>query len=152
MFTRMKLKPLDPYSFNLLIPLSIGLHFIFPIQILIHSPLRYSGLGAIFLGMAINIRAVVQLRKMYTSVQFDETPTQLVTDGPFQISRNPIYLGGVMVLIGIAIFLGSLITFFFPVILFLILDRIYIPHEESQMKELFGADYIEYQHAVRRWL
>ncbi len=148
----MKLIPLDPSFYNLLIPLSIVAHFIFPIQILVHAPLSYFGVGVIFLGVTINFRAAGQLRKMRTSVEFDEIPTRLVTEGPFRISRNPIYLGGVITLFGSAIFLGSLITFFFPVILFLILDRIYIPHEESQMKELFGADYIEYQHAVRRWL
>ena len=127
-------------------------HLIFPIQILVHLPLRYLGLGVIFLGIALNHCAVGQLRKMLTSVEFDEIPTRLVTDGPFRISRNPIYLGGVIVLLGIAILLGSLITFVFPVILFLVLDRIYIPLEESQMEEIFGADYIEYKQAVRRWV
>ena len=148
----MKLKPINPTSYNLFILLSITMHFIFPIQILAHSSLRYFGLGVIILGIAINFRAVGQLRKMQTSVEFDETPTLLVTDGPFRISRNPIYLGGVILLVGIAIFLGSLITFIFPVILFLALDRIDIPLEESQMEEIFGVDYIEYKQAVRRWV
>ena len=148
----MELKPSNPSSFNFLILLSIAMHFIFPIQILVHLPLRYFGLGVIFLGIVLNFRAVGQLRKMLTSVEFDEIPARLVTDGPFRISRNPIYLGGVIVLLGIAIFLGSLITFIFPVILFLALDRIYIPLEESQMEEIFGADYIEYKQSVRRWV
>lgn len=148
----MKVKPINPSSFNLLIPLSIAMHFIFPIQILVPIPLRYFGLGFITLGIILNYLSARQLKKMQTSIQFDESPARLVRDGPFRVSRNPIYLGGVTVLLGMAIFLGSLITFIFPVILFLILDRIYIPLEESRMEERFGVDYIEYKQAVRRWL
>ncbi|HSF82270.1 MAG TPA: isoprenylcysteine carboxylmethyltransferase family protein [Anaerolineales bacterium] len=148
----LKLKHLDPSLYNLLLPLSVVAHFIFPITGLVHAPLRYFGVGVIFLGLVINFRAMDQLKKMPTPIQFGATPKRLVTGGIYRISRNPIYLGGVIALLGIAIFLGSLITFFFPVILFLILDRIYIPIEESRMEELFGAEYIKYQKNVRRWL
>jgi len=148
----MKRKPLDPSLFNLMALLSIAAHFVYPLQDLVHAPIRYIGIGIIFLGLAINFRAVGQLRKMHTSVEFDKTPSRLVTDKLFRFSRNPIYLGGVMVLLGIAIFLGSLIAFLFPVILFLILDRIYIPLEERRLEARFGVDYLAYKQIVRRWL
>lgn len=139
-------------SFNLLIPLSIVAHFIYPIQYIVYAPLRYVGVGVILLGLIINSRAANQLRKMQTSVEFDKAASRLVTDGIFRFSRNPMYLGGILVLFGIAIFLGSGITFFFPVLLFLILDNIYIPIEESQLEEIFGTAYLGYQQATRRWI
>lgn len=61
------------------------------------------------------------------------------------------YLGGVIVLIGVAMLLGSLVSFCFPVLLFLLLDLIYIRSEEREMEERFGIDYLEYKQTVRRW-
>lgn len=98
-----------------------------------------------------NQAATKRLKGNQTPVEFDQTPLRLVTDGPFQFSRNPIYLGGVLVLLGVAIFFGSLVTFVFPVLLFLILDLIYIPVEEQEMEAVFGTEYVEYKQTVRKW-
>ena len=75
-----------------------------------------------------------------------------MTDGPFRISRNPTYLSGVILLFGIAILLGSLITFAFPIALILILNGLYIPVEEAELEERFGTEYVEYKRKVRRWI
>lgn len=127
------------------------IYFIFPIKILIHSPMKYLGIVVILVGLMLNLASSERLRKNQTPVDFDQAPIRFVTDGPFRFSRNPIYLSGVTVLLGIAIFLGSLVSFCFPVLLFLILDLIYIPSEEREMEEKFGIVYIEYKQTVRRW-
>ncbi|MGD8996491.1 MAG: isoprenylcysteine carboxylmethyltransferase family protein [Anaerolineae bacterium] len=84
------------------------------------------------------------------------TPNQeirhLVVTGPFRISRNPVYLSGVVVSLGIATLLGSLITFLFPVLLFLVLNTWYVPNEESRLHRVFGDEYLEYKQRVRRWI
>lgn len=103
-------------------------------------------------GIALNLAASASLRNSRTVLEFKYTPTRLVATGPFQISRNPIYLGGIIVLLGIAILLGSLVTFLFPLLLFLILDLVYVPIEEREMEALFGTEYIDYKRKVRRWL
>ena len=75
-----------------------------------------------------------------------------MTDGPFQMSRNPIYLGGFILLLGFAITLGSMITFAFPIALFLILNKVYIPKEEHVLENSFADQYLAYKKRVRRWV
>lgn len=150
--SRLKTKLVSPSWLNLLIPLSIAAHFILPIQMLFDSPVRLLGMILILGGIALNLAASASMRGSRTSVEFGYTPTRLVATGPFQISRNPIYLGGIVALLGIAILLGSLVTFLFPVLLFLILHLVYVPIEEKEMEALFGTEYIDYKRKVRRWL
>jgi protein-S-isoprenylcysteine O-methyltransferase Ste14 len=54
--------------------------------------------------------------------------------------------------LGIALFLGSLITFVFPILLFIILEGYYIPKEEEALNKAFGETYEDYKHRVRRWV
>ena len=123
-----------------------------PVKILIRPPFAYLGIILIILGLTLNLWAVRILSGNQTTIDFDKDPSDLVTNGPFRISRNPIYLSGVMASAGIAIFLGSVITFVFPLMLLLILDRVYIPAEEETLENMFGDEYRTYKHRVRRWL
>lgn len=133
-------------------PISVAAHFAFPVEQVFLSSWRYLGVLLILAGVVQNLLASAELRNKQTPVEFNETPTQLVTTGPFRHSRNPIYLGGLIVLVGMALLLGSLVTFFFPALLFLLLNFIYIPSEEKEMERIFGMEYIEYTRKVRRWL
>jgi protein-S-isoprenylcysteine O-methyltransferase Ste14 len=148
----MRDKLLPPSYLNIFLVVPIGLHFVLPIKRIVHSPYTYSGLVFILLGLALNTWSVRELKKRNTTIDFQEMPNRLVTDGPFRISRNPLYLGGVILSLGIAILLGSLITFVFPVALLLILDRLYIPAEETRLEKIFGQEYLEYRQKVRRWI
>ncbi len=143
---------LPPTYLNAFLVLAIGLHFILPIRRIIYAP--YTNLGFVFILLAvyINIWAVRQLRKNNTTINFHGIPNELAANGPFRISRNPIYLSGVFLSLGIAILLGSLITFVFPIALLLILDRFYIPSDEVVLKKTFGKQYLEYIEKVRRWI
>jgi len=148
----MRDKLLPPSYLNIFLVLPIGLHFVLPIKRIVHSPYTYLGFVFILLGLALNTWSVRELKKRNTTIDFQEMPNRLVTDGPFRISRNPLYLGGVILSLGIAILLGSLITFVFPVALLLILDRLYIPAEETRLEKTFGQEYLEYRQQVRRWI
>jgi protein-S-isoprenylcysteine O-methyltransferase Ste14 len=148
----MRDKLLPPSYLNIFLVLPIGLHFVLPIKRIVHSPYTYLGFVFILLGLALNTWSVRLLKKRKTTIDFQEMPNRLVTDGPFRISRNPLYLGGVILSLGIAILLGSLITFVFPVALLLILDRLYIPAEETRLEKIFGEEYLEYRQKVRRWI
>lgn len=148
----MRHRRIDPSYFNLFIILSLVMHLILPIGIVIHPPLTYIGLAVIVAGVGLNVSAVGHLKRKRTTLTFGERSRVLATEGPYRISRNPIYLSGVILLLGVAVFLGSLTTFVFPVILFLLLDRIHIPDEEIQLEKEFGAEYLSYKRAVRRWL
>ena len=62
------------------------------------------------------------------------------------------YLGFVSILLGAAIFLGSLTVFIMPVVIFFILEKKFIPNEEKILEENFGEEYHNYKKQVRRWL
>ena len=143
---------IPPRYFNIILVVAVLLHFLIPVKKLIHPPFTYLGIISIILGLALNIWSVRFLRGNQTTIEFDKDPSNLVTNGPSGISRNPIYMSGLMLSIGIAIFLGSLITFLFPVLLLLISDRVYIPSEEETLENTFGDEYRTYKQNVRRWL
>jgi len=55
-------------------------------------------------------------------------------------------------LLALALFLGSLITFLFPIFFLLIMDWYFVPVEEKNLEKIFGRKYLEYKERVRRWL
>jgi protein-S-isoprenylcysteine O-methyltransferase Ste14 len=145
-------KLLPPKYLNAFFLLSIGLHFLLPIKKVIFPPFSYSGLALIAAGVGLNLWSARVLRQRNKRTDFDTIPRELVTDGVFRFSRNPLYLGGVTLLLGIALFLGTLVTFVFPVALLLILDRFHIPFEETILEAKFGEEFREYRRRVRRWI
>jgi protein-S-isoprenylcysteine O-methyltransferase Ste14 len=148
----MKKKLISPKYLNGFVVLAFGMHFMLPIRRIIYNPFTFLGIFVILFGLILNIWSVRVLRRNNTPADLYQTTTRLVTNGPFRFSRNPIYLSGVVLLLGITIFLGSLVTFVFPIALLLILDKIYIPFEEKKLEETFDKEYLIYKRKVRRWI
>ena len=81
-----------------------------------------------------------------------ELAYRAMTDGPYRLTRNPIYVGMVLVLAGVALLLGGIAEWFvLPVFIWLIARNV-IPVEESMLEERFGQEYQEYRARVRRWI
>lgn len=148
----MKNRFLPPSYLNILLVLAIVLHFVFPIKRIITSSFSFVGVLLIVLGVILNIWSGDTLRRSNTTIDFNGTPNRLVTDGPFRFSRNPIYLSGVTLSLGVAIVLGSMVIFIFTIALFVILNSFYIPFEENKLASEFGGSYDEYKRSVRRWI
>jgi protein-S-isoprenylcysteine O-methyltransferase Ste14 len=72
--------------------------------------------------------------------------------GIYTITRNPMYLGGLMMLTGWAIFLSNALVFLFLPVYMLYIHRFQITPEERVLTSLFGREYVAYQSRVRRWL
>ncbi len=142
---------LPPTYFNALLLLMIGTHLVLPIERII-STHSYAGVILIFLGVLLNVWSVGSLQQYKTAIDFHTAPRRLVSDGPFRLSRNPIYLSGVILSLDVAIALGSWISFMFPGVLFVILDRFYVPVEEMILSELFGEEYLAHTQNIRRWI
>lgn len=77
---------------------------------------------------------------------------KLIFDGPYRFSRNPMYLGIVMILLGVALFMGTPPFFLAAAVYFVILNSVFIPLEEQKLSSSFGPEYLEYKKRVRRWL
>lgn len=148
----MKKRIFAPTYLNSLIILEIAAHWILPLQQIIREPYKYFGVILIAIGIGLNIYSVRYLLMQNTTSNFFETANRLVVSGPFAMSRNPIYLSGVLLSLGIALFLGSLSTFAIPILMFLTLNSIHIPDEEKRLEAKFGKDYLAYKQQVRRWI
>ena len=138
--------------FIILLLLFIGFHFVFPLLKFIFSPYNYLGFGLIIFGIIMNLWTDLLFKKKQTTVKPYEMPNFFVTSGPFKLSRHPMYLGMMSILLGVAIFLGSLITFAFPIIFIMIMEKLFIPLEEKNLKNKFGNQYVDYKRRVRRWI
>ena len=62
------------------------------------------------------------------------------------------YLGMASILLGIAIFFGTLIAFIFPLTFIIYIERFIIPIEEKNLEKRFGKKYVEYKKKVRHWI
>jgi len=106
------------------------------------------------IGSIIAVAAFVRFRQVRTTVNpMDPSKaTQLVTDGVFHISRNPMYLGLVLLLIGWAVWLDSASPWFIPPLFMIVITRVQIIPEEQALERLFGAQYVAYRRSVARWI
>lgn len=103
-------------------------------------------------GAAITIGGSRRFDRVGTNIKTFDDPDLLVTTGLFGLSRNPMYLGFTMLLIGVAIMLGSWTAAVGPLVFFSAADRWYIPFEERRMAATFGADFENYRRSVFRWI
>ncbi|MEM0909446.1 MAG: isoprenylcysteine carboxylmethyltransferase family protein [Pseudomonadota bacterium] len=108
----------------------------------------------LMLGVSVAIIGVRQFRKFKTTIspiRLNST-SHLVTEGIYAYTRNPMYVGIVIVLIAWGLWLGSLLSLVvIPVFMFSI-QHFQIIKEEQALTDLFGQEYKEYQKSVRRWL
>lgn len=80
-------------------------------------------------------------------------PTKkLVVSGLYKFSRNPMYIGVMLMLIGEAIFFNSGGLWIYTSIVFIAFNLFIVLHEEPRLKEDFGTEYQQYSKAVRRWV
>lgn len=143
---------LPPTLFTLSIGLMLILHFIFPVMKILHFPINLSGIILICLGIWISILGSNYFEHKETTVMTFDTPKVLVTDGLYRYSRNPMYLGFALAVIGIWLLLGFLSPIFATIIFLAVLDRYYIRFEEAVLQKAFGTEYLEYKRQVRRWI
>lgn len=148
----LKSGPLPPTYLLLCLALSLSLHFFWPLKEIIPPPWSYLGLIFITGGIGLNLWADQALKKAQTTVKPSETPSRLVREGPFRFSRHPMYLGFVLLLLGVCLVLGTLSPFLAPLLMGVILQIDFIPEEEKRLKEAFGQEYQDYRHRVRPWL
>jgi len=145
-------KILPPIYLYSAIGLMIFLHFVFPGVQLLSRPVVFLGLIPLVAGVVINLMADRVFKQRGTTVKPFEPSTVLVTTGVFRFSRNPMYLGFVSGLIGIALLLGSLTPWLVIPVFAMLIDRIFIRGEEQMLADRFGQEFLDYQRNTRRWI
>jgi len=130
---------------------AITLHFAAPVHTLLDLPWRWAGVVPLLAGIMLNLLADRHFKKHDTTVKPFAPSDALVTDGVFRLTRNPMYLGMVLILLGIALLLGSTSPLLAVVVLAVLLDRVFITEEERMLEEVFGDAFRSYKARVRRW-
>jgi protein-S-isoprenylcysteine O-methyltransferase Ste14 len=105
-------------------------------------------------GVAIALAGVLQFRRARTTVNplQPSAASALVIGGVYRRTRNPMYLGMALVLVGWAIYLSSLAALAVLPVFVAYLNRFQIGPEERALQARFGDDFARYREAVRRWL
>ena len=121
-----------------------------PWQTIVRVPVLGSVL--VVLGFSVMMWARILFTSRKTTLFVGRPSSQLVCDGLFRFSRNPMYVGVVVSLLGIAFWAGTWPFYLAGPVTVLILNSIHIPREEHLLRELFGEQYLTYCKEVRRWL
>ncbi|MCB9708045.1 MAG: isoprenylcysteine carboxylmethyltransferase family protein [Myxococcales bacterium] len=143
-----------PLMLLICIGLGLVLHFIAPLPILTMPSwwLRVFG-GAVVLGAVATIFYCAALFKRHrTHVEPWKATTQLIGQGLYRRTRNPIYLSFVFIVFGTALSINSLWMALMMLPLMIALDRLVIAKEERYLTSKFGDAYLAYKRQVRRWL
>lgn len=145
-------RPLPPTYFLASLCLMLGLHFLAPVAQAPPSPWRLSGLIAVAVGLWLNVAADRAFKAHDTTVKPFELSQVLVTDGVFRFTRNPMYLGMVLILIGVAVSLGTLSPFLACAAFAALLHFRFILVEERMLAATFGPRWEAYRKRTRRWI
>jgi protein-S-isoprenylcysteine O-methyltransferase Ste14 len=113
---------------------------------------RWFGLAPLIGGLALGGWAARLFKKHETTIRPGQISSSLMSYGPYRLTRNPIYVGMVLVLAGVALLLGSFTPWFVLPVFFWLIARNVIPVEEMMLAERFGQEYLEYRAKVRRWI
>ncbi len=130
----------------------ISLDHLCPLVELLSTPWTLLGWISILLGIAIQITAVIHFRRHRTSILPHRPSQALVSGGVYAFTRNPMYLGMVLILIGGVIIGGSLSPAIVPPLFVWAISRQLIPFEETMLEQQFGNAYNQYRQRVRRWI
>jgi protein-S-isoprenylcysteine O-methyltransferase Ste14 len=111
------------------------------------------GMAIFFVGGLGPVLAFRQFRRAGNNLDpLAETNSGLITDGAYAVSRNPMYLGLVVIALGAAIWVGPWPMLAAPVAVFLTVNFVHIPFEEAKLRRQFGPAFDAYARRVRRWL
>ena len=147
--------PWPPIIFLAAIAVSVFLNAFYPLP-WFAQPLSgiLSAIGWLMIAafVALNISAVRAMRRAGTTVRPDRGTDHLVTDGPFSFTRNPLYLAGTMLVLGIGLVFGIVWSLLLAILAAFTVQKVTIEREERHLEARFGETYLDYARRVRRWI
>jgi protein-S-isoprenylcysteine O-methyltransferase Ste14 len=140
-----------PYVFVIAMLIGFAVHWIRPVAA---RPDRWGGLGIIFCVLAVSLAgwAWLALKRHHTDVRPWKPTTAIVADGPFALSRNPIYLGFALFQVGVGLWADALAVVLLTIPAVAATNKWIIAREESYLTRKFGEQYTEYTKQARRWM
>lgn len=115
------------------------------------TPVRLLGLPLVAAGATLGGWFFTTMQRAGTPVDPYETPTALVTEGPFRYTRNPAYVAMALIYTGTSLLAGAGWPLALLPGVIAMVDRGVIQREEEYLEGSFGAPYRDYRSRVRRW-
>jgi protein-S-isoprenylcysteine O-methyltransferase Ste14 len=134
----------------LLIAYALGRFVTIPLTV--PAMLRYIGLALASVGFLFGVGAFIEFVKARTTLDPHSAAKHLVTSGIYRFTRNPIYLGFLLVVIGLPLYFGLYWGIVLAPLYVFLMNRLIIQHEEAYLERKFGKTYTDYTSQVRRWL
>lgn len=131
--------------------LIVVLDLLVPVPFLPSAASLAAGIPLLVLGAGLWGWGISGLLRRGESPDPGKATTQLVTGGPFRVSRNPIYAGGTVGLLGLALLLDTATGAAVVIALALVAHNLMLA-EERYLEARFGDDWHDYRSRVRRWL
>jgi protein-S-isoprenylcysteine O-methyltransferase Ste14 len=131
------------------------------VALLVDLPLQYpaivqhrpTGIVLIVAGFALSAWGRLTFKRQNAEIYpWSAAHGTLVGSGPFRFTRNPMYLGFLVLGVGAALVAGTWLMWLVPVIVFVLDNFVIIPFEEQSMERTFGDAYRGYKARVRRWI
>lgn len=117
------------------------------------SLVNYIGLFLLTTGLIMLLTCIIRFATEGKGTLSPIDPTRfLVIKGLYQYSRNPMYIGVILILMGEAIFFLSIILSIYTVIIFTAFHLFILLHEEPRLRKVFGESYNKYCKEVKRWI
>lgn len=135
--------------------LGVGLQRLVPVPLspAVHgSTVRTAGAALLAFGILLGPINALMFLVRGTTLNPADAPRRLFTGGLYRLTRNPMYIGLLLVYTGVAALSAQPWALVLIAIPFVAVDRVYIPCEERRMAAAFGAEYLAYCRRVRRWL
>lgn len=123
-----------------------------PIPYVAPVALQYFGLFLTFIGFLLGIGAFIEFRKLRTTLDPHGSAKQLVTSGIYRFTRNPIYLGFLLMVVGLPLNSGLIWGIILAPLYIMLMTRLVIEREEAYLEKKFKDQYTGYRSRVRRWV
>ena len=142
-----------PLAWGLAVIAGLALNWLVPLPFLpVDLPAGWLGAMVFILALALVAWAIVTITRAGSNVPTNLPITTIVASGPYRFTRNPIYLGMFLGLIGLAIAFDNLWLLMMLVPFALVIRYGVVAREETYLERKFGDVYRRYRARVRRWL
>ena len=142
-----------PLAWALAVIAGLALDWLVPLRFLpAHLPAGWPGATIFILALALFAWAIITMTRAGSNVPTNRPTTTIVETGPYRFTRNPIYLGMVLGLIGLAVAFDDLWLVMMLVPFWLVIRYGVVAREEAYLERRFGEVYRGYRARVRRWL
>ncbi len=141
-----------PTLFWILIAAIFTVERFIPLMRFTEPLLLWGGIAVFIFGIGVSVAGKKLFQRIGTNVYTFEEPGELVTEGIYSMSRNPMYLGLVLAVFGAALVSRTLAALILSALFAVIVRYCYIAYEERAMRRKFGERYEAYCLSVRRWV